>query len=216
MDVNQEVFIIKNFLSQDEIIELKKCIENQRSGRVEHIPPEIFKHWSRVNGQIDVIPDSIFKKFQDVAHRYGSYNLEFTHQTIFKYEKKYGGVTQCPPHMDGNSTQFSMDYQVDSNVEWPLFVEGKKYLLKNNDVLIMSGRSQVHWREEKELNDEEYCDMFIMHFAEPDYLEKQEKGLIKNSTLESLEKAQNSYNKNYYKNLCVSIDQLDHSECHHN
>jgi hypothetical protein len=215
MDYNQEVFVIKDFLSEDEIKELKDSINKQRSGQVEHIPSEIFKHWSRINAQIDIIPESVFKKFQNVAHQYGSPNLEFTHQTTFRYEKQFGGTTQCPPHMDGHSTQFSMDYQVDANVEWALYVEGKKYVLQNNDVLIMSGRSQVHWREDKTLNDEEYCDMFIMHFAEPEYIKKQELGLIKNSPVENLEKAQKSYNQKYYENLCVSTDQFDHSKCNH-
>ncbi len=227
MDYNQKVMVLKNFLLESEVAELKEAIRLVR----EHKQPEHevleFKHWSRINHGIH-IPDSVFKKFQEAAWQYGDPSLQFTHQTSFIYKPELGGTTQCPPHTDGHQTQFSMDYQVEANVEWPLWVEGEKYVLQDNDVLIMSGRSQVHWREEKHLQEGEYCDMFILHFAEPDYLDKQEKGLIQNAPETSYKMAEEMYSptlegttlqgndpEDSKPNVCVSKDQIDHSQCSH-
>ena len=227
MDYNQDVIVLRDFLSESEVAELKEAIRLVRDNeQPEHEVLE-FKHWSRINHGIH-IPQSVFNKFQAAAHKYGDKSLKFTHQTSFRYQPDLGGTTQCPPHTDGNETQFSMDYQVDANVEWPLWVEGKKYVLGNNDVLIMSGRSQVHWREEKHLKDGEYCDMFILHFAEPGYLEKQEQGLIQNAPETSYKMAEEMYSpkldgttiqgngpEDSKSNVCVSKDQIDHSQCSH-
>ena len=216
LNFDQEIFVIKNFLSESEIKELKSAIKDSRdpvSGGASEM-----NFWSRVNSNLK-IPDSVMKKFHEVALEYGDKSLEFSAQTSFKYDPKYAsedGLTQCPPHYDsGYKTQFSIDYQVESNVSWPLWVEGKKYVLDDNDALVFSGRSHMHWRDGQILNDGEFVDMYIMHFTEPGYEELDKSGKIKHFPQSSAELASKLYNSNL-KYKCLSINQYDHSMCDHN
>jgi hypothetical protein len=215
LNFDQDIFIVKNLLTDSEREELKAAIDESR--RPEGGNVSEFKFWSRINSNIK-IPDSTMNKFHAIALEHGDPSLNFSAQTCFRYDPKYasvGGLTQCPPHNDGGyKVQFSIDYQVESNVSWPLWVEGKEYILEDNDALVFSGRSHVHWRDDQVLNDGEFVDMYIMHFTQPGYEELDKAGKIKHFPKESIDNAWSMY-KPLKPYECKSTDQYDHSMCDH-
>lgn len=169
MDFNQKNKIVKNVLNENEVLQLKEIIKNS----------EKFEQTSWCRDIINIeIPETILQKFKNIAHEYGHKDLELSYQVYVKYKKIKNNNPQCPPHVDNSDTQFSIDYQLDSNIAWPLVVEENDHLLSNNDLLIMSAKSQVHWRPEKIFNENDYCEMIILHFVLNSYRLREAKGLI--------------------------------------
>jgi hypothetical protein len=216
MDFNFKPRIVKNLLTSSEQKELKDQVRKIRTGEIEHPEVSQFQWWGRINHSIN-IPGNILKKFLDVAHTEGSPELEMTDHASFCYDIKYGDYTQLPPHLDAPKNQLQMDYQLESNASWPIYVEGEKFVLEDNDVLLFAGGYQMHWREEKTLSPGEFVDMFDISFAVPNFQERYDNGEFATSS-EHIDirhqralKIQNPIKRG----ICISRDQLDHSNCNH-
>lgn len=164
---NLNVRILKNFLSDEDVKLLKESIAKER----EENDPRRVRIEALQSRQVSdfEVPESVTKAFLDGAHKYGSPTLKEAHHTFFEYSGRYNGETHCAPHTDRSASYFSMNYQLDANVSWELYVNGKEYLLENNDLLIFSGTHQIHWRPRRDLTKDEHCGMVIFHFAEPDH-----------------------------------------------
>jgi len=164
---NLNVRILKNFLSDEDVKLLKASIAKERE---ENDPRRVRleQKQSRIVSDFNV-PPTVSDAFLNGARTYGSPTLKEAHHTFFEYSGLYNGETHCAPHTDRSASYFSMNYQLDANVSWELYVNGKEYILENNDLLIFSGTHQIHWRPRRDLAKDEHCGMVIFHFAEPDH-----------------------------------------------
>lgn len=80
-----------------------------------------------------------------------------------------GHQAQLWKHKDDNACQYHIDLCVFQKQGWDLWVEGKPYMLDENDGLFMYGNDQEHWRESfpnPETN--LVCNAFFF-FCEPDH-----------------------------------------------
>lgn len=80
-----------------------------------------------------------------------------------RYSKKYGDP-KLIPHIDQSNTDFTIDYQLQSNTKWPLIVENQEYVLNDGQALFLNSSENYHWRKPKIFNDDEYIDMIFFHF----------------------------------------------------
>jgi len=72
-------------------------------------------------------------------------------------------------HKDDNACTYHINFCVFQKTPWELWVEGKPYLLEENDALMTYGNDQEHWREE--FTDSEknlVCNVFFF-YCEPDH-----------------------------------------------
>jgi hypothetical protein len=216
MDFNFKPRIIKNLLTESERAELKEAIRKVREDEIQYSEKMQFQWWGRINHSIP-IPDSVMSKFLEVAHREGSPELERTDHASFCYDIKYGDYTQLPPHMDAPKNQLQMDYQVESNTKWALVVEGERFELEDNDVLLFAGGYQMHWREEKTLQAGEFVDMFDIAFAVPNFQERYEAGefAVSPEDMNTRQTKALAIQKPIQRGVCVSTDQVNHSNCNH-
>jgi hypothetical protein len=155
--------IIDNVLSEDEIQQIYDAV-----GR----PTQ--KFFMGLFGQ-DVsdfnIPRSVYEKVLSICQELtGKDDLVIEAYQFARYQKftREDGAVSYPrlmPHHDGvfPEPRFTFDYQIGSNTDWPLVVEGKTFTLKDNQALTFSGTHQIHWREKKEFQDGEYVDMIFFH-----------------------------------------------------
>lgn len=99
-----------------------------------------------------------------VQDRFGS-EWHLNEFQFARYSNEYGYVAKLYPHFDDAFAyhKLTLDVQIKANTEWPIVVEGKSFTLKDNQGLIFSGTDQIHWREDKVLQDGEYLDMFFCH-----------------------------------------------------
>jgi len=82
---------------------------------------------------------------------------------VVTYSNEYG-APNLPPHFDGDDTEFLFNYQLESNVTWPLGLNKEAIALEDNDVVILRPNQDIHWRPKQEFKDGEYVTMIFVRF----------------------------------------------------
>jgi hypothetical protein len=78
----------------------------------------------------------------------------------------YGSDGVCPIHVDRPQCQFTIDLQVNTDGEWPIYIEKKPYKLTNGEALFYSGTGQEHFRKPmKEDGTASFMDLVFFHFV---------------------------------------------------
>lgn len=152
--------LITNVLSKEIHNELKDFHASLPKGE-EH--PE----YGRLHTGRD-LPDHILDAIQTIVAPFSDRKLRFhTTAQFVTYSNKYG-VPNLPAHFDGDGTEFLFNYQLDSNVTWPLGLNTQAFALRDNDVVIIRPNQDIHWRPNQEFKDGEYVTMVFVrfHFAD--------------------------------------------------
>lgn len=109
------------------------------------------------------IENKIIRYVEDITGLSG-FVLEYQ---FSRYELLDGESFKKPnltPHYDGfPEPRFTFDYQLRSSFDWPLYVENKKFVLKDNQALTFSGTHQVHWRAEHDFVPGDFVEMIFCH-----------------------------------------------------
>lgn len=168
MKYNEKNIIIDNVLSEEEIKNIYYHInESKQKNNMERYNQELINFF---------LPESIKLKITNYCKEISNVNnLILTEYQFCRYKKylKQDNVMGNPnlkPHFDDSfkEPRFTFDYQVHGNIVWPIIVEGKEFLLKNNQALTFSGTHQIHWRPKIDFSDNEFLEMIFFHFTEED------------------------------------------------
>ena len=167
--------IIKNVFSTNQINLLYKDIDLDYNknimlqdfyGRL--YIPLYWRQETNTSGPIDLaIDQTIFDLILEQSAKFSNVPLQIESISFARYSLKYG--TPClHPHSDTNFKQerLTFDVQLNGNIDWPILVDSKKYLLKNNDAIIFSGTHEVHWRSKQLFDDEDYLDILLCQLSE--------------------------------------------------
>lgn len=169
MDTKSGIF--KNFFTLEEEKTLRDLIETNRllEPGSSRFAPMIIEQMSR--SQIEfVIPESIKEKLLNLAKQFvDDPDLELTHYQYLDYFGKYGNGNSpnLPPHLDVENyyTKVSIDYQMSSNIDWPIVVEDQGFTLKDNEVLVFEASDRIHWRDPIILKEDDRCEVIVFHFS---------------------------------------------------
>lgn len=133
--------------------------------------------WGRITNDVpttnSIAENSVSSEFYDLI--YGCAKEYFGETAVPSYWKwaKYSpifGSPNVPPHLDINACTYTVDLQLNGNIEWEIYVEGKPYIMQNGDALLYLGSDQFHWRPEfPNKSFSSYLEMCFMHFTEPDH-----------------------------------------------
>jgi hypothetical protein len=182
----EEVLSIKesiyNFLDNNEAIDIAYQ-EIQENGRPVH--QLLNQPWA---GRVlfvaaNVIPRNIIDKTNEYVHRWYSPKLFIEGIAFTRYSTKTG-EPKLAPHYDTGAATLTVDYQLASNVSWPLVIEDKVFTLTDNSALIFKPSYEVHWRVPQLFNDDQYVDMIFFHYTteEPEVgIDPEEKEKIERS-----------------------------------
>jgi hypothetical protein len=159
--------IIYDMLSDLEISDIYESLKNR--------PSEIQDFLGRVrldynSYDLHLLPESIRLKANKIADAYLNKNdtkYNFQYFTYVEYNNKFG-VPRLGPHKDSTSFSATILYQLDSNVEWEIFVDGVPFILKNNSGLLANVRDQDHWRPDKTMHKDDFVKMIFFHYINPD------------------------------------------------
>ena len=172
MKANEINTIVENVLSEEEISNLYSLVQASSQEM-------LVKHYGQSVVDFD-LPKSVENKIISISESLsGETDLEISEYQFARYVKvidKDSGQEILPqlwPHWDNTfeEPRFTFDYQIGGNTSWPLVVEEKEFILKNNSALTFSGTHQIHWRKTKSFIENEYLDMVFFHLkkrgAEP-------------------------------------------------
>jgi len=166
--------IIKDVFTPEQLAEIVKIVNS--SGRI--IDEKHGRYTSSIrasNGRQDddcplIIPDDIHDRLYELAAN----NCSKTAKQSYIKSAKYSGFLNPPPnlpaHLDDNACSYTIDLQLSSNIDWPLYVNGEKFNLEDNWAVVYDGENDLHWREDfPSRNPMSFVHMIFFHFAEPEH-----------------------------------------------
>ena len=174
MDIDTKIKI--NFLNNNEIKMLSKYIDEELSNRKiitldqnTVVNTEIIilqKNIGRIvmHFNIHKMPEDIYNKVFLYAKTINRFTVPNTFM-FCRYSLEYG-MPKLIPHKDNSNTDFTIDYQLNSNIKWPIVVENKEYVLSNNDALIFKSSDYSHWRTPIIFKENDFVDMVFFHFVD--------------------------------------------------
>lgn len=158
---------IKNFLSEDEIAEVKDSI--LKTGN-----PKTFLKKARAQRYIVKweLPFSIKEKVEAGVLEHTGEQWVVADFAFCKYEKiilEDGTVLnpELKMHRDENfdTQRLTLDYQLESNTSWDVIVDRELCQIEDNSALLFASTDQYHGRPPKEFLDGEYIDLIFFHLS---------------------------------------------------
>jgi hypothetical protein len=169
MKFNETNIIVEDVFNEEELLQIQNAVSKSHGSHL----VEIFAQ--KIN-YIE-LSDSIIEKVTNIAKGISdNKNLvltEFCHSRYNNIKNDNGDVLHRPtlfPHYDETfeGPRFTLDYQLKANVDWPISVQpDKAFILKDNNAVTFSGTHQIHWREPKVFENDQFVEMLFFHFSDP-------------------------------------------------
>ena len=144
--------IIKNFLSKEELklIDSYLSLRHKFNENIELFPQTNDASlnltglgWTGVSGYGDPLCDSLLLCKKELMEKETGSSLLPT----YAYCRMYTYGSYLKKHKDRPSCEISVTLHLGGDKKWPIFVEGKSFLLKPGDAIIYRGCEQEQWRE---------------------------------------------------------------------
>lgn len=159
----QVPFYIDNFLTNQEIVDLKKAILDSNNTSVNSTGTDYFNF---------ICPDSIEKKSIEIGNDVYDLELKLLHKAYIAYKYNSEQETTLSPHIDNTENIITIDYCLDTNIDWPLTIcdidnnfDCNDFSIRPNQALVFSGINQVHWRPKRIFSEGEFCDIVVLSLS---------------------------------------------------
>lgn len=117
-----------------------------------------------------IIPDDIHERLYELAADNFSKTAKQSYIKAAKYSGFLNPSPSLPAHLDDNACSYTIDYQLSSNVDWSLYVNGEEVSLKDNCAVVYDGENELHWRGNfPSSNPMSFVHMIFFHFVEPEH-----------------------------------------------
>jgi len=161
MDINVQNKIYKNILSEQDIADIYNAVDNAQENQTVTL-----EHY-RQKAYFVELPNHVVEKITSFVQNIYPEKIKLTEISFATYRKIDGPDPILSPHFDSTfeEPRFTFDLQLKSNISWPIVVEGRSYILNDNEALVFSGTSQIHWRTPRDFKDDDFIDMVFCHFS---------------------------------------------------
>lgn len=150
-------FVVDSVFTESEIADLRVYIDKLLK------KPQLLNwcdEFKRMYIKDTVYLNDLHQTMVPIAERHLNKKLKPT----YAFLSIYGEQGYCPPHIDKNRCQWTMDVCIFQDKVWPFFIENKEYLLNLNSALFYSGTDQLHWRNK--IHENGFCYLVFFHFEE--------------------------------------------------
>jgi hypothetical protein len=162
--------IVKGFFTDEEVEVLLAIVNYQKKAKNlgEFYSPLVLPKMARM--QIELMyPISIRSKLESYASYLVGEEVFMSHNSYLSYNQEHSpGVNpKLPPHYDSDNyfSKLTLDYQLDTNIDWPIVIEGEHFSLEYGDLLVFWGAGQAHWRDPVLFKEGDNTEVLTMHFS---------------------------------------------------
>lgn len=113
----------------------------------------------------DTMPIEIKEKLESVAKGISGVDMSLSNSSYAEYSSLYG-VPELPPHVDGDTNDMIINFQLSSNTCWEIGLNLLMYKLEDNSAIIFNPNTNIHWRPKKIFNDGEYVKMIFFRLCD--------------------------------------------------
>lgn len=185
-------FYVDNLFTDDQVSRIKQLLDTNKmldpfiiGDRVEdgyihqsefrsRYQPKIAKNMSRMLLEFDM-PKDCEDSLDAIAKPLYDGDIALCHYNYIDYNLKHGygdNSPALPPHLDADENLVTINYCLDTNVEWDLYVSTpedsskfEKYSLEAGQTLVFSAVNQIHWRPKRKFKDGEFCEIISMDYC---------------------------------------------------
>lgn len=169
MQYNLDNKIIKDIFTQDQLDRIYLWVDQCPDSQV-----KLPNNYGQIAYYIDQFDsrsteaEDIFLAIEKAIKVEYNLDIKATAVQFARYTIDSGNQPWLPPHYDKvfKKPMITVDIQIGGNIEWPVYVNGKGYQLKDNEALVFSGTHQIHWRPKIELQKDQYLDMIFCHMED--------------------------------------------------
>lgn len=128
--------------------------------------PKHIKNMSRLLLEFEM-PKSIEEKLDLVAKPIYDGDIAMCHYNYIEYNLKYGDGNDpiLPPHLDGDENLVTLNTNVGGNIDWDIYVDGKRYTLGVGQTIVFSAINQVHWRPKRKFKEGEFLEILSVDYC---------------------------------------------------
>lgn len=177
---DKQVKDLKNILNINRTLEpviIGDRIEDgyiRNSNFISRYQPKIAKSMSRMLLEFEM-PKDCEEVLDKIAKPLYDEDIALCHYNYIDYNLKYGygdNDPSLPPHIDADENLVTINYCLDSNIEWDLYVTDlnnsmicKRYTLSPGQAIIFSAVNQIHWRPKRVFKEGEFCEIISMDYC---------------------------------------------------
>ena len=185
-------FYIDNLFDDDQVSRIKYLLEENKkleplvigdkisdgylrtSNFRSRYQPKIAKNMSRMLLEFDM-PKDCEETLDNIAKPLYNDEIALCHYNYIDYNLKYGYGDNSPalaPHLDADENLITVNYCLDTNIEWDLYVSDAldsskfhRYTLGAGQTIVFSAVNQIHWRPKRKFKDGEFCEIISMDYC---------------------------------------------------
>lgn len=133
----------------------------------EDADPKISESLGRLKASkfFDTMPIEIKEKLESVAKGISGVDMSLSNSSYAEYSSLYG-VPELPPHVDGDTNDMIINFQLSSNTCWEIGLNLLMYKLEDNSAIIFNPNTNIHWRPKKIFDDGEYVKMIFFRLCD--------------------------------------------------
>lgn len=128
--------------------------------------PKHIKNMSRLLLEFEM-PKGIEEKLDLIAKPIYDGDIAMCHYNYIEYNLKYGDGNDpiLPPHLDGDENLVTLNTNIGGNIDWDIYVDGKRYTLEVGQTIVFSAINQVHWRPKRKFKEGEYLEILSVDYC---------------------------------------------------
>jgi hypothetical protein len=185
-------FYVDNLFSEDQISKIRYLLDENKKiepfvigDRIEdgyirtsefksRYQPKIAKNMSRTLIEFDM-PEDCEKRLDEIAKPLYNGDIALCHWNYIDYNLSHGygdNSPALPPHLDADENLVTINYCLDTNIEWDLYVSTdkdsskfEKYSLGAGQTIVFSAVNQIHWRPKRKFKQGEFCEIISMDYC---------------------------------------------------
>jgi hypothetical protein len=165
-----EPIIVDNCFTQAHILSAYRTMAmaphvlNTKTGERDLVQPDKEFGYISYNKNPDKF---VLERIMEISSQNTGLDLNYPDFHFAKYAKSSGYRPQLYPHYDVHLKvpHLTLSIQIEGSFPWAMYVDGKEYLLKDNQGLLFSGTHQVHWRKNIDFGEYDYNDVLLSQFS---------------------------------------------------
>lgn len=136
--------------------------------------PKYVKPMSRLLVEFD-LPEESKEKLDNIAKPLYKERVELAHYTFIDYDRKFSDNKFdpiLPPHLDGDENLVTINYCLDGNIDWDLYIGDiddphsySRYELKKGQAIVFSAINQIHWRPRKKFKEGDFLQIITFDYC---------------------------------------------------
>lgn len=174
--------VINNVFTDEEVLQIKYSIEAELDSRtpidwdsdLEMSKPAVDTMYKvhpemgrLVAESVNTLPKPIMDKIHSIAERFMG-SPQFIGATYCEYSGKYGRPL-LPMHVDrGHGNTICLDYQLDSNISWPIVINDEEFQHEDNDIIVFKTTKELHGRPDIMFSEKDYVKVIFFYFDNGD------------------------------------------------